>query len=435
MNATTDAEDAVIGAVLIAADVVLAEARDLRPDDFQNPHNRQTWEHVLALADLGEQVTLIAVADRIRLTGHAQDARLMAQAAAAPLVETIGQAVRLVREASIRRAVMMIGADLVKRAQGGESVDTLLAQAREAIAGVEIQGTRTGPAHVADIMGAGLDAIEDRQRAPERHGIQTGIWNYDATIGPLGAGNLITIGGPPGGGKTGLAIAFADHAAALGIPTCYFSLEMATQEILERFLARRSRVNGSTIRRSTMDQNEWRQVMQAGMALREAPLWIDARPATVGRLVAEIRRWHAKHVTRTDRRLGLVVVDYVQLLQGDDPREEQFETVSRATRLLKQTAAELAIPIVELSQLNRESQKRGDRPTLAALKGSGTLEADSDVVIFPWRELKSEDDRNQPGYAKLIVAKNRFGPSGNITAWWQADLATFTSDGQEVLPV
>lgn len=435
---TAEAEDAVLGAVLVRPDEALVHARDLRIVDFLNPYNRAAWEAVEALDQAGELVTIVAVADRVRRMGAAQDERLMSLARAAPIVETLGQAVKLIKAAAMRRAVGFLAADLGARAQQVEDVDGLLMHAREELANIEAHGSERGPVHVADALGAGLDAIEQRQATPDRYGVMTGLWNYDQKIGPLGAGNLITIGGPPGMGKTGLALAFADHAVLCGVPTLVFSLEMATQEILERFLSRRARINGATIRQSKMDKGEWRRLMAAGIHLKESPLWIDSRPSSVARIIAETRRWHARHVTRTERKLGLVVVDYVQLLTGDRG-EDQFEIVSNATRMLKRTASELGIPIVELSQLNRDSQKREGPPTLSSLKGSGTLEADSDIVIFPWRgpwpnEPRKDVEPNTPGPAKLIVAKNRFGPSGHVEVWWQADLATFTSDGQEVLP-
>jgi replicative DNA helicase len=429
---TTEAEDAILGALFVNPDEVMAHARDLRVVDFDNPHNRAAWEAVEALDKAGEPISLIAVADAIRRSGTPQDERLMALASGAPIAETIGQAVRLVKAAAARRAVGFLAGDLLARARATDDIDGLLEHAREGLSNIEARGSDQGPVHIGDAMGAGLDLIEQRQAAPERYGVMTGLFNYDQKIGPLGAGNLITIGGPPGMGKTGLALAFADHAIRSGVPALVFSLEMATQEILERFLSRRAKINGATLRQSKMDKDEWRRLMQAGIDLRADPLWIDSRPSSVGRIVAETRRWHARHVARTERRLGLVVVDYVQLLTGESD-EDQFDIVSAATRLLKRTAAELGIPIVELSQLNRESQKHGGPPTLAALKGSGTLEADSDVVIFPWRDPKDAMDRNQPGPAKLIVAKNRHGPAGSVDVWWQADLATFTGEGQETL--
>ncbi|HYE91186.1 MAG TPA: DnaB-like helicase C-terminal domain-containing protein, partial [Terriglobales bacterium] len=285
---------------------------------------------------------------------------------------------------------------------------------------------------VGDRLHDVLDGIS--QRAGGMRGefaIPTGIAAYDEKVAHAG-GKLIVVAGPPSHGKTALGGGWAAAAAIDGYPTLVFSLEMTAEELIHRFLARESGVAASDMATGAVSYADFKgPIYAAAEKLRAPELYVVTEDDTFARVRARIRRWYARRVSPTARKLGLVVVDYLQLVAGEEGSKTREREIGQMSRGFKRLAVELNVPIVLLSQLSRAYAQRDESepPKLSDLRDSGQIEQDADIVVFPWRRPYEGDDGsklwNDDCPADLIVAKNRGGRRGKVPAKWHAKATTF----------
>jgi len=285
---------------------------------------------------------------------------------------------------------------------------------------------------IASVLHSELDKLHDLSRSGiSLTGTPTGFVDLDNITGGLQPGNLVVIAARPSMGKSSLVTNIAENAAInYGKPVALFSLEMSEAELAQRFIASQASIKGDDLRKGRVSEERWPKIVKASSRLAAAPLWVDDS-SDVGMLEirAKTRRLHAQH----PEGLGLVIVDYLQLLRSDSRSENRAEVIGQMSRGLKLLAGELGVPVIALSQLNRGVEARTDkRPLLSDLRESGAVEQDADVVIFIYRDdYYNPGNSERPGEADLIIAKHRNGALGTVTLTFRPEYPRFMSYSSE----
>jgi replicative DNA helicase len=413
-----EAEASVLGSLMLDRNAVVRVADFLRPDDFYLDHHAQVFRAALNLYDRADPIDLLTLAAELekmlvleRVGGQAFLAELESGVPTAANVEYYGH---LVEEAATKRKLISAGGRITAL---GFDESTPASQALDTAEGVifNIAEGRITQDFVAlkDILKTTWDQIEQIHKDQSViSGVPSGFNDLDAKTGGFQKSDLIIIAARPGVGKTSLTLGIAQHASIqYKIPVAIFSLEMSEQQLVTRLLCSEASVDSYRLRTGLLKDAEWPRIAQAMGALSEAPIYIDDSPnVSVMEMRTKARR------LKSANNLGLIIVDYLQLMQGRN-QENRVQEVSDISRSLKSLARELQIPVIACSQLSREPEKRLDhRPQLSDLRESGTLEQDSDLVLFIYRERfyndnVAEDRRN---IAEIIIAKHRNGPTGKL---------------------
>ena len=436
------AERAVIGCTLLEPRALL-DAGELQPDDFFLPQHREAWDAIQAVAAQHKPVDILTVGAELQTRGC--DGRFEGGwgvwaptiSAYVPTVHNLAHYANIIREKSSLRRMIALCSDVLCRCYGGAAAGEVVAEARDGMAEIEAFSEQAGPVKIADSLGVALEVITQRSdpTKPSRL-VKTGIEVFDRVIGGLAEEEVIIVAGRPGKGKTSYANGVAMHAAEhQGIPTCVISIEMSQQQEIERLLSMESGVPAAYLRSgrdgtgNPLGIEYHRKLLDAGGRMSLIPLWVDSRPLTLGQLINTIRRWHAREVAGKGLHLGLVIIDYIQLIgvetKGRESSREQ--QVARISKSMKWLAKQIHCPIMVLCQLNREIEKRGGDPRLSDLRESGAIEQDADIVLFVDRDSTEEDAVNVDCNGNLIVGKNRNGPIGKFGTWWKAQTMRFVS--------
>jgi replicative DNA helicase len=331
--------------------------------------------------------------------------------------------VEIVKERSVRRRLIEACGEITRHClDGGLEAQEALGRAEQAILGLGEEAVQKGFVKLSQIFHETMAELEDR---PERGflGLPSGYADLDAMTRGFHPGNLVVIAGRPGMGKTSLALNIAEHAAIREHrPVGLFSLEMSQEELALRILSSEVDISFGPLRSGHLSQKQWTKVVQAVKTISQAPLFIDdsANPSML-EIASKARR------LRAESGLDLIVVDYLQLMQGTARYENRNLEIAAITRGLKQLAKELSIPVIALSQLSRQPERRSadHRPQLADLRESGSIEQDADVVVFIYRDELYDDETTDKGIAELIVAKHRNGETGTVKLVFLGDTTKF----------
>ncbi len=430
LPASLDAERFVLGSILLDDTLFVEVASALQAEDFSLEKHRRIFLRMGELHARGERVDRLTVAEELMKHGQLEACDgigyLVSLDDGLPQIRNVSSYLRIVKDKSLLRRVIYASQGLINRCLAGEEApQEILANAEEIILKMG-EGT-TGstlftPGEIIDGFKGGLNAFLDP--AGRTTGLLTGFKRFDELTGGLQPNELIILAGRPAMGKTALALNIAQHAAVrLKQTVAIFSLEMSKEALLTRLLCSGARVDSQRFKRGFLDADERRRLQAAAAELVEAPLYIDD---TSGGSLIEI---HAKlRRLRAERPLGLVVIDYLQLMSGRARYENRVQEVSALSRGLKLLAKELGVPMLVLSQLSRAPDVRqGDhRPQLSDLRESGSIEQDADVVAFIFREEVYNDKREDlRGAAELLLSKQRNGPTGKINLVFLHHLTKF----------
>ncbi|MBO7206357.1 MAG: replicative DNA helicase [Kiritimatiellae bacterium] len=427
-----DAERAVIGAVLVRSELCDDVATVLRPSDFYVDAHRRIFARLVEMLAESKGADLILLVQRLRESGELKE--VGGEAYLAELMEsaqTTAHAVRyaeIVRDLSIKRRLIAASEKILHDAESGENeARELIARAEEKIFEVGERGVDGTTKTAAEILPLVYSALDARARG-ENLGLSTGFSELDKILGGLRNAELIVVAARPSMGKTAFASNVADFVAVeQRKPVLFFSLEMTETELITRMVCGRGRVCSESLR-SVLVGSELSAFMSAGNEISAAPLVVSDAPS---RTVAEI----GAVARRTKRRdgLGLIVIDYLGLIEPDDPKAPRQEQVAKIARRLKGLARELNVPVLCLAQLNRQAETTKDnRPRLSHLRESGAIEQDADVVLFVHREeyyiSKDEaEEKGLRGVAEIIVAKHRNGPTGTARLHWEGSYTQFSN--------
>jgi replicative DNA helicase len=414
-----EAEESLLGAMLLSRDAITAAVEGhVEASDYYKPAHIHVHEAVMALYGQGEPVDPVTVAEELRraelLDAVGGRAALLRIQASTPASANAGHYARIVNELALLRRLIGVAGDIAEMGyETPEDVTETLDRAESMVFEVAERRVSDSLAKISDSLQTTLDQLESLYSDSEVVGVPSGYRDLDALLMGLQRSNLVIVAARPAMGKTSFALgAAANVALAVRRPVLFFSMEMGNLELTKRLLAGEARVEATRLWTGNIPDTDWTRLNHAVGRLAEAPLFIDDNPhCTVMEMRAKARRIRARHGD-----LGLIVVDYIQLMSTSSFRQAESRQVEVAelSRGLKILARELDCPVMALSQLNRQLEYRQDKkPMLADLRESGGLEQDADVVCFIYRdEVYNKEESDQRGQAEIIVAKHRNGPTG-----------------------
>jgi replicative DNA helicase len=437
-----EAEMSVLGGILLENEALHRALETLRPDDFYREAHRKIFNALITLADRNEPADLVtltaALKERDALEEVGGSSYLATLVDYVPTAANISYYCKLVKEKSLSREMIKVATEIASRGYQGGEIEASLDWAEGEIFKIANMKSRPSYYTTRDIVKDTIKTIEKLYNRKELiTGVPTGFLDLDNMTSGLQGGDLVIIAGRPSMGKTAFCLNVVEYAsmhAGTPVPALIFSLEMSKEQLVQRMLCSVARIDASRVRNGKLAQSEFPTLVTAAGVISEAPIYIDDTPAiSVLELRAKARR------LRAEKGIGLIVVDYLQLMQGSNPENRQQE-ISEISRSLKALAKELKVPVIALSQLNRSLESRTDkRPILADLRESGAIEQDADVIMFLYREAvycdacKKRDnscDKNHERSAEVIVGKQRNGPLGVEQLTFLGEFTRFESQSR-----
>jgi len=411
-----DAEESVLGAMLLKSQAVADAVQTLKADDFYKPAHGHIFEAISSLYAGGEAIDPVTVAEELKRAGLLDaiggPAVLLTVQSRTPAVSNAAHYAKIVEENALLRRLITTAGEIAELGyHPPEEVSATIDRAESLVFEIGQHRFSDSLAPLRDLLDASLDRLEalyDSKQAIT--GTPSGYNELDELLSGLQPNALIVVGARPAMGKTAFGLGAAANAAMKSNkPVIYFSLEMGHLELTQRLLSSEGRVDATHLRNGSMTDSDWQKITKAMGKLADAPLWIDDNPNTT---VMEIRA-KARRLKSRVGDIGLIVVDYLQLMSGRSNAESRQVEISEISRGLKILARELQTPVMALSQLSRALELRADkRPMLADLRESGAIEQDADVVMFLYRDEVYNADTADKGMAEVIVAKHRNGPTG-----------------------
>jgi replicative DNA helicase len=429
-----EAEESVIGAVLLSEDAVNEVMDRIHPEDFYVPAHQAIFEGMRELFDTNQAIDAVTVSEVLRRHGELEKVGgvqyLTRLVDIVPSTSNIVYYAGIVEEHAKRRELIRAGASVTDFAfEIDEEIAIVLDRSEQAVLGVAEKRSSQTLLEVGPMFNDILEHIElMEQRGSDMIGLPTGYADIDYKLAGLRPANLVVIAARPGMGKSSLALGIAINAAIADNPVALFSLEMSKEELVQRILSSVAKVDSRKLQTGQLG-DLWPRVVDAAGKMYKAPIFIDDSPVvTVTDIRAKCRRLKRK------KGLGLVVIDYLQLMQATT-RENRQQEISEITRNLKNLARELSVPIIAVSQLNRSLETREDkRPRLSDLRESGAIEQDADIVMFIYRhEYYHPEDNEKRGLAEVIVAKHRSGQTGPVEMTFQPEFTRFANLGRDVI--
>jgi replicative DNA helicase len=426
--ANPEAEESVLGALLIDPDAVIRVASFLRADDFYREKNGWIYQAILDLHERRQPADFITVVDELERRNQFQETggatyitTLINNTPTAVHVEHYAHIVE--RTATLRRLIGAAGRIAALAYEEADDLDELVDRAEQLIFSVSERRVRRDLTPVRQIMHGVVDRIDFLHRHKGGIlGVPSGFSKIDKLLGGFQKSDLIVLAARPGVGKTSLALNIAVNAAKRHAQrVAFFSMEMSNEQLVQRLLAAETGINQQRLRMGEIEDDEWQMLLEAAGVLSDTLLFIDDTPAMSAlELRTKARRLQAEFG------LDLVIVDYLQLMRGEARSENRVQEISYITRSLKSLARELEAPLIAISQLSRAVESRSDhKPILSDLRESGSIEQDSDIVMFIYREELIKENTERKNIADIIVAKHRNGPTDTVPLYFDKELTRF----------
>ncbi|MEI6383430.1 MAG: replicative DNA helicase [Betaproteobacteria bacterium] len=431
-----EAEASVLGGLLLDNTAWDRVGDLLNENDFYRYEHRQVYAAIYALVSTSRPADVITVYEHLQSQGKTDEvgglAYLNSLAQYVPSASNIRRYGEIVRERAILRKLVSVSDDIATQAFNtqGRQVSQILDDAEQKIFSIGEEGSRMrqGFHSMEDLVVELLDRVEEMAKNPnDITGVPTGFYDFDRMTSGLQPGDLIVLAARPSMGKTALAINIAEHVALQeGLPVAVFSMEMGASQLAIRMVGSIGRIDQSRLRTGKLNEDEWPRLSEAIEKLRSVSLFIDE---TAGLTTSELRA-NARRLSRRCGKLGLIVVDYLQLMTGSSGSdgENRATELGEISRGLKMLAKELQCPVIALSQLNRGVEQRTDkRPMMSDLRESGAIEQDADVIMFIYRDDYYNKDSKEPGVAEVIIGKQRNGPTGTVKLTFLKPITKFES--------
>nr|DAK72472.1 MAG TPA: DnaB-like replicative helicase [Caudoviricetes sp.] len=428
------AEQSVLGAVFIAPDTIISLADELVPDDFYKPANKIVFKTMLSLLEKGEPIDATTMASALNNQGDISKiggiTYIVELVNSTPTSKNVEHYAKLVKEkATLRKMIADLSDSLSSAYQGDVSIDDIIAKTEKSMLDISNQNMGIGFRNVADILDTHMQMVETRSQTDGVvTGLSTGFVGLDKITTGLHEDNLIILAARPAMGKTALALNIAQYIAVKEKkPVAIFSLEMGAESLIERMLASEGMVEGYHLKTGNLSVEEWSRLVHAQGNLYDAPIFVDD---TAGIRISEIRS-NARKLAQEMGGLGVIIIDYLQLITGSKGENRQ-QVVSEISRELKILAKDLKVPVIALSQLSRAVEQRQDkRPMLADLRESGSIEQDADIVAFLYRDAyyqkEQGDSQEANNVTELILEKNRHGSLGTVKLYFHKEYTKFSS--------
>ena len=425
-----EAEQAVIASMLMDKDAVVTAVDMLEKEDFYSTRYGILFEAMDQLSKEGKPADLIQVQDRVRQNGAPPEVSgmefLREILSSVPTSANIRHYAEIVKNKSILRRLIKTAQTIENECyESKDNIENILYNAEKNITGVTQSGSSEEIQPISEVVIEALDRMQAAAKAGGKiTGIATGFTDLDYKMAGLQNSDLVLVAARPSMGKTAFVLNIAHHVAVKKrIPVAIFSLEMSKEQLVTRMIALDSLVNSQKIQTGQLVDDEWDKIMESTEVIADAPIFVDDNSAIT---VADLRSKCRKLKQNND--LGLIIIDYLQLMSTNKHVESRQQFISDTSRALKVLARELNVPVIALSQLNRAVDSRPDhKPVLADLRESGAIEQDSDVVMFIYRDDYYNPDTEKKGIAEIIIAKQRKGATGSVDLVWMQDYTKFAN--------
>jgi len=418
-----EAEQSLIGGILLDNTAWERVADLVNEADFYRDDHRRIYRHIAKLIDLGKPADVVTVFESLEKSGEAEQAGGIAYLAeianSTPSAANIRRYAEIVRERSILRKLVAVGDEIAASAlaPSGKDAKVLLDEAEAKVFEIAEAGARhsSGFVPIQPLLKQVVDRVQelyDRDNPSDVTGVPTGLVDLDAITSGLQPSDMIVVAGRPAMGKTTLALNIAEHIAIeCRLPVAIFSMEMPGTQLATRFISSIGRIDQSKIRSGRLSDEDWQRLTAAMGKLYDAPIYIDETP---GLNPIDLRA-RCRRLARQCGKLGLIVIDYLQLMSSTRESDNRAAELSDISRSVKSLAKELHVPIIALSQLNRSLEQRPNkRPVMSDLRESGAIEQDADIIMFIYRDEVYNPDSPDKGTAELIIGKHRNGPTGMV---------------------
>lgn len=423
-----EAEQSVIGSMLLDKEVIPNVTEILKSEDFYREDHREIFEAVMDLFERAEPVDLITVSEQLKLRGSLDKVGgleyLTNVASVVPTTANVKHYAKIVEEKSILRKLIRTSSDIVNMGyEASEEVSLVLDRAEHNIFEILQKRNLQGLVPIKEVLVETFNRLEELyNNKGSISGVPSGFTDLDYKTSGFQNSDLILVAARPGMGKTAFMVNIGQHAAIYKkLPVAIFNLEMSKDQLVHRMLCSEAMVDSQKMRTGRLEDDDWKKLARATGPLSEAPIYIDDTPGTsVMEIRAKCRR------LKLEKNLGLVVIDYLQLMQGRGKTESRQQEISDISRSLKILAKEINVPIIAGSQLSRAPEQRNDhRPILSDLRESGAIEQDADLVMFLYRDDYYNEDSEKKNVAEVIIAKHRNGSTGSIELRWFGEYTKF----------
>lgn len=423
-----EAEQAVLGSALIDGESVGEAAQILKPDDFYFSANKFIFQAVMDLFNANQAIDFVTISEQLKINNKLDAAGgidyLKKLSVSVPTTQNVKYYSDIIREKSILRMLIRQAESISKMASSEQdTVSQVLERSEQMIFDISSSREQTDIVHISDVLQSSYD--EMARNAGNKGGITgipTGFEELNKRTGGFHGGELIIIAGRPGMGKSAFAVNIAEYVSInLGKTVAIFNLEMPREQIVNRILCSQALVSNGRIRTGTMEPDDWEKICNVADTIAKAPIYIDdSASITVSQIRAKCRR------LKQTKNLDMIVIDYLQLMQGSGRSESRQQEISEISRSLKVLAKELDIPVIALSQLKRESEgQKGKKPILSDLRESGAIEQDADMVMFLFRNYYYSKNPEEKDLAECIIAKNRSGDVDTFPLGFKGEYTKF----------
>ena len=425
---SVEAEQSVLGSILLDKEAMISVSETLVPEDFYKEAHKVIYESMLKLYNSQSEIDLITLTDELRDQGYLDDiggiAYITSLSTVVPTTSNIKYYVNIVKEKSISRQLISAANDIINLGYDGSAkVEYVLENAEKKIFDISQERATNDFQPINQVISEALSMLEKLyEEKNDVTGLTTGFRDLNKKINGLQRSDLLLIAARPAMGKTAFALNLVQNAALKGdASVAVFSLEMSKEQLVQRMIASQSTVELKKIKTGTLADNDWPRITDGMAILSGAKIHIDDTP---GIKISELRSKCRKF--KIEKGLDLVLIDYLQLMEGEGQNESRQQEIAKISRSLKILAKELDCPVVALSQLSRAPEQRADhRPMLSDLRESGSIEQDADIVMFLYRDEYYNPDTEKKNIGEVIVAKNRHGETGTVELVWFGGIQKF----------
>ncbi len=423
------AEQAVLGSMLVDKDAIAKAIGVLKPGDFYRDDHKEIFSAMLDIYRKGDPIDILTVREALKLRNSIEkvggDVYLSSLVDMVPTTSNIDSYVKIVEEKATLRSLIKAANDIISYGYAEtEEVDEIIDMAEKKIFDVLQSRAAKGYASIKDILVDTFENIEKLYNSKASvSGMESGFKDLDLKTSGLNNSDLIIVAARPAMGKSAFALNIATAVAKANVPVLIFSLEMSKEQMVNRILCSEAQVDSMKVRTGKLDADDWVKLGKASGDLSETPIYIEDTP---GLSSAELRAKCRK--AKLEKGIGLVVIDYLQLMESKGKSDSRQQEISEISRGLKVLAKEIDVPVIALSQLSRAAEQRPDhRPMLSDLRESGSIEQDADIVMFLYRDDYYNPETEKKNIAEVIVAKNRQGSTGTVELAWLPNYTKFAN--------
>ena len=432
---SVESEQSILGSIILDKDAIITVAETINPNDFYKEAHKIIYESMLKLNSNNEPIDLITLIEELRKEGHLDNvggiSYLTSLSTIVPTTSNVKYYANIVKEKSVMRQLIKASNEIINLGYDASTdVQEILDKAEKNIFDISQEKASDDIQPINVVLQDTFDMIERLcTEKSDVTGITTGFTDLNKKINGLQRTDLILLAARPAMGKTAFSLNLVQNAALKGdASVAVFSLEMSKEQLVQRMLSAQSNVELSKIKTGTLGESDWPRIIDAMAVLSEANIFIDDTP---GIKISEIRSKCRR--LKIEKGLDLILIDYLQLMEGEGKNENRQQEIAKISRSLKILAKELDCPVVALSQLSRSPELRKDhRPILSDLRESGSIEQDADIVMFLYRDEYYHDDSEKKNIGEVIVAKNRHGETGSVELVWFGQVQKFADKVREI---